>query len=1326
MLLNFFKKHKWALFFSALLMNFSLASFAFAMPIGTLLYRTSSDGNLYGYNTDELVVVKNKMIKNIYTGHVGIYVGKEDGVDYIVEALPDGLIKVPAKYFLNENNGEELIGAKIPKNLNEVQRVKVAQLAKKLADSNLAYDFDFKEQKGPNSGEWICVGLTEKIYESADILNPLDLSRLEYDPRFYAINITPDGFDDYSIQNKENGDCLSKDLEFSKIFKNKGTVIPLPELIGFNSGFEYEDERYFFFPLTQFMQDSLEDVTVDIDISSKFNDDEVRGRVPEVAMIFKWSFINNPFSSLAKIVKGITSVFAKGDEVVVDLDDMRENVENQQALQVQEGSENVLAKSSTSFVAILDKKENSEVVNSGGLSGKLQSLVTVDKTYAVQGYSSNSELSVDVVSLEKNIEEKEPEESVLRLESFEVLRSNLLISKVYSTLSDDYIEIYNPNTFSIDLEEAGVRLYKTKTSATPSLMIRIGNLSDGIYPKGVVVPANGRYVIARASASDEIKSMANAISNRSEFTFVGDAYTIYLSSGVVSSDNDEDIVDKLGFGSASYFEKRPALEILDEHVLLRKAKIDSDAEKMKEGGSHFLLAPSYDSNDNFFDFVLVNLSNDQNTENNNQDIENDSQNNEQENNNTNNSLDNEQENNQDEDQEEIQDNLLPLLISKVYSTGNDDYIEIYNPNDVTIDLAEKGFRLYKAKTSVTPSLLVRFGNLSDASYPGGLNIEPYSKYLISREAASDEIKAMSQAIVSRSEFTFTGDAYTIYLSDDVLSSDNDEDIVDKIGFGNAKYFLGSPAPEILDNNILIRKAKEDSEAIDMAVNCEDFEFGNSFNSCNNNFDFVSLSLDDYYNNTVCDNNYEFDHEEEQGGGEGADDEQSQEENQVENFDVYNYCLDPAIISEDILNLWHFDECQGDFFYDFSRNSDVENISASWVQGKFGCAISHHQDNDIIKIDLDSALDSNKFTYVFDYKLPYSSSRPVIKFYNSSNEQYFSVQLYRHYTEFRGFPNTPNRLEYLEWPVDDIWHQFALVVDKGSDYFALYNDGQEVFRGEIGLNFFPDIDSLFLVATGNYTVFDEMAVFKKPLSPEELNQLYNYNLPFNSSDCVNKRFKKPELLSYFNTDDNQREELEDKTILYDMAPRASSSQLVLNNNQLNLDRGNYYLLSDDGDDFIVSGFLEQIEYYKDLSLSLWLKKNSDKDLDDPLSFNQFYLKLVGNNKDVFGINLDNRFNYYFNDLNLTAEDDISDLGFLNDNWHHLVLVYDSYKFELKIYLDGYLKKTVSRDWLDYEFIENIIISSENGSSYVDEISIWSGVIDDFDAKQLYNSKKMLFN
>ncbi len=1194
-------RKKTALIISAFVLSFFLSFFcghlARAMPVGTLLYRTSSNGNLYGHNTTELVVVKNKMVKNIYTGHVAMYIGQEDGVDYIVEAMPDGIIKLPAKYFLNSKNGEKLIGAKIPKNLSEVQRLKVVELAKQLADSNLSYDFDFKKQKGPNSGEWICVGLTEKIYESANISNPLDLRGLEYDPQKYAVDITPDGFDDYSIIDTDSGDCLSRNREFSKISADRRTILPLPEVFGFNAGREYNGERYFFFPLTQYFQESLENVSVDIQLESDFIDNNVRGKVPEIAMIFRWSLVNNPVSALKGMANKIVSIFS-GDKnssknKLTDSDihsSVDNNIEKEEE-DVGEDDSLLVNNSSEDIVAVVSNA-NTESASQITL-GKVQSTISIEDgpglNISAENLSSSNQpddfasielnnltnTSTEIIEEEAEDVKEEPEIIENELDIMLGLAQNLLISKIYATLSDDYIEIYNPTNKTIDLEEAGVRLYKVKTSATPSLIMRLGNLSDGSYPGGVKISPSGRYLIARVNASEEIKSQAQAIATKSDFTFAGNGYTIYLSTGVVSSDIDEDIVDKVGFGKAKYFRQKSAPEILDNHILVRKAKNNSTAISMKTGESDYLLGHSYNSKNNFSDFVLVSLIENNNNESNSNNTNNNSSssstsNNSNSSNSSNTSNDSSSNSNSDDDSSDDENNtndqiastteeIKPLLISKIYTTGSDSYVEIYNPNNQEINLEEAGIRLYRAKTSATPSIMMRIGNLSDGSYPGGVSVSPFGKYLITRSLASDETKSMAQAISTRSEFNFPLGGYTVYLADGAVSSDTDEDIIDKVGFGDAVYYCAFPAPEILENNILVRKATSTSTARDMSVYGNHHSLGNNYDTKNNFSDFVLVDLNFDYSQAEETEGGDDDEENEntEGDEDGDDNEQGEEdhnpegedndgvidpvypdnnepgdnnpeepdpedpdpedpdpsddseesdssnedddESNNENGGVADYCLAPGLYLDNIIHLWHADECQGSNTLDYI-SGELSEINFSWQEGKFACSFRQYYANGYLTKTLDESFSSNNFTLSFYYNNLNINSRPEMKFSNSISGDFFRIRLYPTNTDFYNTPGAYLKDYALVWPSDGQWHFFTWVVNKPENYWVLYRDGVEVYRKNMESSLFIEVDEFRIKGDNNYNLMDEIAIFNRALSPTEIADIYDTDLPLNHINC----------------------------------------------------------------------------------------------------------------------------------------------------------------------------------------------------------------------------------
>ncbi len=419
-----------------------------AMPLGTLLYRTSSNGQMYGYNTDELVKIEKGVLRNIFSGHVGIYIGQEDGVDYIVEALADGIVKVPAKYFVNLAAGEEFLGAKLPKDSNYIQQIKAVILAKNLADRGLKYDLDFKKQKGPGSKEWTCVGLVEKIYESADISNPNNLAALEYDENYYAIDITLDGFDNVSVINDE-GDCFSEEVEFSKIARQKDMLIPAPELIGFNVGLEYQGERYIFLPYTQFLQTSLEDVEVDIQISSNFSEEDIRGSFSKIGLILKWSLINNPVSSFRKVASDVKDFAINLKDKVFSNNKTELVIEDQEF----EKKKKVSAKKTTA------KKKSTANVNSKPSQARIQVNKKIKTKESINDSQENKKDIKTVVKSEKNNKiEENVEIAINKIEKpkidFEIKEEILIKATTTKSLFDKTVPALKSTSSNITIVTA--------------------------------------------------------------------------------------------------------------------------------------------------------------------------------------------------------------------------------------------------------------------------------------------------------------------------------------------------------------------------------------------------------------------------------------------------------------------------------------------------------------------------------------------------------------------------------------------------------------------------------------------------------------------------------------------------------------------------------------------------------------------------------------------------------------------------------------------------------------------------------------------------------
>jgi hypothetical protein len=153
--------------------------------------------------------------------------------------------------FVNSSKGQIYMGAKTyyieP---SSEQRKNIASLALKQVGEG--YDNNWSTQKGPAEDEWSCVGLTEKVYESADTPD-----ELQYHESYncycgtgtYALDITHD-----EIDNDNN--CENGSNPFAKEVEKSGGVGKLFDI---------------FFPYTQYIQNTLINVITDYSVSDDFH-----------------------------------------------------------------------------------------------------------------------------------------------------------------------------------------------------------------------------------------------------------------------------------------------------------------------------------------------------------------------------------------------------------------------------------------------------------------------------------------------------------------------------------------------------------------------------------------------------------------------------------------------------------------------------------------------------------------------------------------------------------------------------------------------------------------------------------------------------------------------------------------------------------------------------------------------------------------------------------------------------------------------------------------------------------------------------------------------
>ena len=1103
------------LFFSLSLVWTLSAVPAHALPVGTLLFRTSGGGLSYGYNTNILVIIENGFPKNFYSGHTGIYVGQEDGVDYVVEMQPQGAIKIPANQFVNTALGEKLISAKIPKNSTAAQRARAAALAKNLARAGVDYDFDFKYQKGPGSAAWTCVGLAEKVYESANTNNPADLTTLVYNTQDYAVDITPDGFDNVSVYN-QGGDCFSETKEFSKIARKTELTLPLPEKIGYDFGLEKGADRFIFFPQTQEKQDSLISVPVDIDLDSEFRADPVRGRIPVIKVALKWSLINNPVSTVKQIGYQATSIAQKIKDFISPTDDN---------------------------LVYLEEKEVAPLPPKKVSSDKEATSPTVVKT--------------------------DPKTST-------------------------------PAPTPTKVVPASVPAVNPPAKTTPSQTSKTEVKTE---PIKVLSPTPKKETPLPSAASDR-------------------PATTVLPSATPA---------------------QPKTDYVPIKVATPKESVTNQLKK---------LASDEAENENNKNTVPTNT----NTE------------------------------------EELV-SVPQALISKVYSNGTDDWLEIVNASDQDLDLVAYDYRLVKLKGG-SPVLIMDFGNENHGTYPGGTVIAPHSSYLVVRSSAAENVKALADAISTRDNFSWTEDGYTLYLGTGAISSDEDVDIVDRLGYGEALYYSGAPAPALVPGYALERKATASSTIESLSSGGLEELWARLYDSRDNSRDFLLIPYD-----------YELIKANEEKNNPPAEEEVTEEETETEVLPpelidtAEGLFVNPASLeSKALTQLWHFDECFGaEHSNALAAVSDYpqELVAADlWGIGKWGCALKLDLENRGLKSDLPPDFDSNNFTIAFYYRKDIHGNFFIDWRLNNRQPetQQFSLNLNEYRSEIHGFPG-PNGYFYdLTWPADDNWHQVALVVNQAAGYWGLYLDGEEKYLYENSW-IIPEFTDWEIELRPNTpaVLIDELSLWLRPLSEAELKKIFDYNLPFYPYTWPDPQ-RAPELEHYWRFDENNEEIARDEIGGDDLAVKVSD---------WNMEGFIDSSLKAVGD---FSWDLTEMPL-KDSSFAFWWRNTSHP------NEGRFNFKLRGNDKDIFTL-MPTIYNpsFSFNGSGGFLGEYGKDYFPMDKNWHHLAITYDSYRYRWRFFFDGELWKEVPAMKLrPGTVLDQLVIDTENYPSDIDELKIWSGVL-----------------
>jgi len=304
---------------------------------------------------------------------------------------------------------------------------------------------------------------------------------------------------------------------------------------------------------------------------------------------------------------------------------------------------------------------------------------------------------------------------------------------------EEFVELYNPNDAEVDLTS----WYLQRKTATGSAY---STFAPNTLFSGKRIGAKGYFLIARtgyfSSAADIF--VDNPITDDNSF---------------VLKNPNGDISDKLGFGQAQDYELAPTVNPGAGQSIGRKVLVDNTEQ---------------DTDNNSVDFELQTASP------------------------------------KAQNLTYIAPSLPPvppppepskkIVINEIQTDSivgdggtNDDWVELYNPNDVDVSLAD--WSLQKHSKDDPCSIAVSFKN---TPFTDSAKILAKSFFLLVGIKADDSLKNIADMVMPSG--WYLSDNNTIYLvrNQDKITDGNDLDIVDKVGFGAACFSEINPAPSLSD------------------------------------------------------------------------------------------------------------------------------------------------------------------------------------------------------------------------------------------------------------------------------------------------------------------------------------------------------------------------------------------------------------------------------------------------------------------------------------------------------------------------------------------------
>ena len=391
-----------------------------------------------------------------------------------------------------------------------------------------------------------------------------------------------------------------------------------------------------------------------------------------------------------------------------------------------------------------------------------------------------------------------------------------------------------------------------------------------------------------------------------------------------------------------------------------------------------------------------------------------------------------------------------------------------------------------------------------------------------------------------------------------------------------------------------------------------------------------------------------------------------------------------------------------------QSSNILETSGFWRIGRWGCGQKipyNHEGSFLHKFN--PLLSGENFSILLNFKGETGGDHLYFSLYNEVEEFGLKIELFGGMLQLSGFPGLDGR--YIQTGLMNTnWQQVVLVWNAIGKYWSLYFDGEEAFLQNFS-GLVSGFDTLEIGAVSGIVLADDIAVWQRALSPDEIALIYNSEQPLNPQKSI-----------------NAPAELELKHAWYFDEITGDISIDAINNLawELPLDSLDFNGLS--GKALKTPNNLDP--YYLNIpaittnnfSLSWWY--HNDNALEQ--NSGRFHLGIEGNDNYLAEFSLDTARQSLstFEGNRILAEG--NQVMAHDNNWHHLALVYDNYRYLWQVFVDGVLKLEDYRlPILQSTYIDRLVFRSTYFGYRLDNFKIWQGALSPDEVLADYNLDKV---